>query len=63
MDGVQLLPVFLVGLAGSIHCAGMCGGIVSAMSATQPVPVVPAQAGTHAEPILSLHYGSPRARG
>jgi sulfite exporter TauE/SafE len=26
--------VFVVGLAGSIHCAGMCGGIVTAMSAS-----------------------------
>jgi sulfite exporter TauE/SafE len=34
MNGVQLLPVFVVGLAGSIHCAGMCGGIVTAMSTT-----------------------------
>jgi sulfite exporter TauE/SafE len=34
MNGAQLLPVFVVGLAGSIHCAGMCGGIVTAMSAT-----------------------------
>lgn len=31
---VQLLPVFLVGLAGSIHCVGMCGGIVGALSAS-----------------------------
>ena len=30
---VQLLPVLLVGLAGSIHCVGMCGGIVGALSA------------------------------
>ncbi len=45
--GVSLLPVFLVGLAGSIHCAGMCGGIVGALSAMRgpartpafPVPV------------------------
>lgn len=29
---VSLVPVFLVGLAGSIHCAGMCGGIVGALS-------------------------------
>lgn len=29
---VSLLPVFLVGLAGSVHCAGMCGGIVGALS-------------------------------
>lgn len=26
-----LLAVFLVGLLGGIHCAGMCGGIVSAL--------------------------------
>ena len=31
---VQLLPVFLVGLAGSIHCVGMCSGIVGALSAS-----------------------------
>ena len=31
--GYQLLPVFLVGLAGSVHCVGMCGGIVGAISA------------------------------
>jgi sulfite exporter TauE/SafE len=28
----QLLPIFLAGLAGSVHCAGMCGGIVTAIS-------------------------------
>lgn len=33
MDGLNLLPVFLVGLAGSVHCIGMCGGIVGALSA------------------------------
>ncbi|HEU4777220.1 MAG TPA: sulfite exporter TauE/SafE family protein, partial [Telluria sp.] len=32
--GIQLLPVFLLGLAGSVHCIGMCGGIVSAFSLT-----------------------------
>ncbi|SFU43743.1 sulfite exporter TauE/SafE family protein [Pseudoduganella namucuonensis] len=31
--GVNLLAVFSVGLAGSVHCAGMCGGIVGALSA------------------------------
>lgn len=30
--GVSLFPVFLVGLLGSVHCAGMCGGIVGALS-------------------------------
>ena len=32
MHAAQLLPVFVVGLAGSIHCVGMCGGIVGALS-------------------------------
>jgi sulfite exporter TauE/SafE len=40
---VSLFPVFLVGLAGSVHCAGMCGGIVGALSVARrpafPVPV------------------------
>lgn len=42
---VNLLPVFLAGLAGSVHCAAMCGGIVGAFSAAPrgrafPVAVV-----------------------
>lgn len=37
MSGISLfpalfVPTFLVGLAGSVHCAGMCGGIVGALS-------------------------------
>ena len=28
----QLFPIFLAGLAGSVHGAGMCGGIVTAIS-------------------------------
>lgn len=40
---VNLFPVLLAGLAGSVHCAGMCGGIVSAFSsvpqARKPFPV------------------------
>jgi sulfite exporter TauE/SafE len=47
MSAYQLLPVFLVGLAGSVHCVGMCGGIVGALSvagpkgATAPRNVIP----------------------
>jgi sulfite exporter TauE/SafE len=42
MSALNLFPVFLVGLLGSVHCAGMCGGIVSAMSiATAPVKRFP----------------------
>ncbi|WP_018409858.1 sulfite exporter TauE/SafE family protein [Methyloversatilis thermotolerans] len=33
-----LAAVFLVGLLGGVHCAGMCGGIVSAISAGVPAP-------------------------
>ena len=32
MIGIALVPVFVVGLLGSVHCAGMCGGIVGALS-------------------------------
>lgn len=32
MDGLSLVPLFVVGLLGSVHCAGMCGGIVGALS-------------------------------
>lgn len=46
MNAFSLLPVFLVGLLGSVHCVGMCGGIVGALSMGTPaakrfpVPVV-----------------------
>ncbi|WP_373989725.1 sulfite exporter TauE/SafE family protein [Duganella sp. BuS-21] len=52
MNTAQLLPVFVVGLAGSIHCAGMCGGIVTAIS------VVPAQAATHRTPVRIVSMDS-----
>jgi len=45
---MNLLPLFAVGLAGSVHCAGMCGGIVAALSTGAPartIPIVPAGAG------------------
>ncbi|MES2016909.1 MAG: sulfite exporter TauE/SafE family protein [Pseudomonadota bacterium] len=42
MDNLSLIPVFLVGLAGSVHCVGMCGGIVSAFSmAPSSAPAFP----------------------
>jgi len=31
---MNLLPIFLIGLLGSVHCIGMCGGIVGALSIT-----------------------------
>lgn len=49
---LSLLVVFLTGLLGGVHCAGMCGGIVSALGMMQqrqassiggiPVSTVPA---------------------
>lgn len=44
MVDVSLLSVFLIGLLGGLHCAGMCGGIVGAMSMAprrvgKPVPI------------------------
>lgn len=40
---MNLIPIFLIGLFGSIHCVGMCGGIVSALSvaATPSARVIP----------------------
>ncbi|MGV3743557.1 MAG: sulfite exporter TauE/SafE family protein, partial [Burkholderiaceae bacterium] len=51
MSGVNLLPIFIVGLLGSVHCVGMCGGIVSAFSGMStgrrpfPVPLIAQGAG------------------
>lgn len=48
MDGLNLLPVFAVGMAGSVHCVGMCGGIVGALSGAsgtarrRTIPIAPA---------------------
>ena len=33
MNGINLIPVFMIGLLGGVHCIGMCGGIVGAFSA------------------------------
>lgn len=36
MNSLALIPVFLIGLFGGVHCVGMCGGIVSAFSVVVP---------------------------
>jgi len=33
---MNLVPILVAGLAGSVHCAGMCGGIVGAFSVGGP---------------------------
>ncbi len=38
-DGLALIPAFLLGLFGSTHCIGMCGGIVGVLSLSLPEPV------------------------
>jgi len=54
---MNLLPILIAGIAGSVHCAGMCGGIVSAFSVggpsaaparTRVIPIARAGAGTGA---------------
>lgn len=34
----ELLPLFLAGLLGGAHCAGMCGGLVAAFAGAQAKP-------------------------
>lgn len=48
MNALQLLPVLVVGLAGSVHCIGMCGGIVGALSASAASPAAAAAAAPNA---------------
>ena len=38
MPDSGFLAVFLIGLLGGVHCAGMCGGIVSALSLQMRAP-------------------------
>jgi sulfite exporter TauE/SafE len=53
MSAISLVPVFIVGLLGSVHCAGMCGGIVGAFS------IAPARAFPVA--VVSLRGAAPSA--
>jgi sulfite exporter TauE/SafE len=62
MNGLNLLPVFVVGLAGSVHCVGMCGGIVGALSgASAPrarsIPIVALHTGTQTLNIAAYNAG------
>ncbi|WP_394777458.1 sulfite exporter TauE/SafE family protein [Undibacterium sp.] len=38
MASINLIPIFLTGLVGSLHCLGMCGGIVGAFSVAPATP-------------------------
>jgi uncharacterized protein len=41
MNALSLFPFFVAGLVGSVHCVGMCGGIVSAFSMAPARPAFP----------------------
>jgi uncharacterized protein len=36
VSDLQLIPIFLIGVLGGVHCIGMCGGIVGAFSVAEP---------------------------
>jgi hypothetical protein len=57
-----LFPVFVVGLLGSVHCAGMCGGIVGALSVAPTVgrPVLVRVAAARAPVANVLAYNAGR---
>ncbi|MDL2354821.1 MAG: sulfite exporter TauE/SafE family protein [Pseudomonadota bacterium] len=64
MNVVALIPVAMVGLLGSVHCAGMCGGIVSAFSVVPqrafPVAVVTLRSAPAETLLRVLAYNSGR---
>jgi sulfite exporter TauE/SafE len=53
MNALSLVPMFLVGLAGSVHCIGMCGGIVGALSLGGGAPATPVR------PVISIAVARP----
>jgi sulfite exporter TauE/SafE len=62
MSNIGLFPVFVVGLLGSVHCAGMCGGIVGALSVRSGVPVAVPLVRAKARPAIAnvLAYNAGR---
>ena len=55
LSSALLVPTFLVGLAGSVHCAGMCGGIVGALSLPRrPAPAPALHAAAFPVPVRSV---------
>lgn len=46
------LGLFLSGLLGGVHCLGMCGGIVGALSINQSTPIKPKTASHSQLPVL-----------
>src|SRR5450830_275058 len=53
MNALSLVPMFMVGLAGSVHCIGMCGGIVGALSISGGAPAAPTR------PVIAIAVARP----
>ena len=56
VNSIALLPIFLIGLLGGVHCVGMCGGIVGAFSVATPRRAFPV-------PVLTQHSWFSEAAG
>jgi sulfite exporter TauE/SafE len=60
----SLAAIFMIGLLGSVHCAGMCGGIVGAFSVAPvrrfPVPVITTRPAPATALVRVLAYNSGR---
>ncbi|MCL4183969.1 MAG: sulfite exporter TauE/SafE family protein, partial [Burkholderiaceae bacterium] len=54
MTSLSLASVFLLGLFGGVHCAGMCGGIVALLGARHRVVPIHAQAGAAAGTLAAV---------
>jgi sulfite exporter TauE/SafE len=54
MSTLSLLPYFAAGLVGSVHCAGMCGGIVGAFSMAAPRRAFPVAVVVANAPAMAL---------
>ena len=54
MNALSLFPFFAAGLVGSVHCAGMCGGIVGAFSRAAPRRAFPVAIAVAAAPAMAL---------
>ena len=56
MIGASLLSVFLLGLFGGVHCAGMCGGIVALLGSRHRIIPIHPQRGAA---VAAVHSGAP----
>lgn len=62
LTDLSLIAVFLTGLLGGVHCAGMCGGIVSALGMFRQQPYVNADSALQAIDIVTDRPGTSTRR-